>query len=47
LLIFIENSFTGKAEMENGLPQSRSEGHGFGIKSMTMIAEEYNGYCSF
>jgi len=47
LLIFIENSFTGKVEMENGLPQSLREGHGFGVKSMAMIAEKYNGYCSF
>lgn len=47
LLIFIENSFTGKVTMENGLPQSRREGHGFGVKSMAMIAEKYNGYCSF
>lgn len=47
LLIFIENSFTGKVAMEDGLPQSRREGHGFGVKSMAMIAEKYNGYCSF
>lgn len=47
LLIFIENSFTGKVAMEGGLPQSFREGHGFGVKSMAMIAEKYNGYCSF
>jgi two-component system sensor histidine kinase AgrC len=47
LLIFIENSFTGKVEMENGFPQSLREGHGFGVKSMVMIAEKHNGYCSF
>lgn len=47
LLIFIENSFTGEVAMENGLPQNRQEGHGFGVKSMAMIAEKYNGYCSF
>ncbi|HHY91208.1 MAG TPA: sensor histidine kinase, partial [Clostridiales bacterium] len=46
-LIFIENGFTGEVVMENGLPQSSREGHGFGIKSMVMIAERYNGYCSF
>ncbi|MGI6622462.1 MAG: GHKL domain-containing protein [Acetivibrionales bacterium] len=27
--------------------QSKREGHGFGTKSMSMIAEKYNGYCSF
>jgi two-component system sensor histidine kinase AgrC len=47
LLIFIENSFTGEVAMENGLPQSRREGHGFGVKSIVMIAEKYKGYCSF
>lgn len=47
LLIFIENSFIGEVVMENGLPQSRREGHGFGVKSMAMIAEKNNGYCSF
>ncbi|MDD2510440.1 MAG: GHKL domain-containing protein [Syntrophomonas sp.] len=47
LLIFIENSFTGKVVMENGLPQSHHAGHGFGVKSMAMIAEKNNGYCSF
>ena len=47
LLIFIENSFTGEVAMENGLPQSIREGHGFGVKSMAMIAEKSNGYCSF
>lgn len=47
LLVFIENSFTGKVAMESGLPQSLREGHGFGVKSMAMIAEKYNGYCSF
>lgn len=47
LLIFIENSFTGMVAMKDGLPQSSREGHGFGVKSMAMIAEKYNGYCSF
>ncbi|HRW13165.1 MAG TPA: GHKL domain-containing protein, partial [Syntrophomonas sp.] len=47
LLIFIENSFRGEVDMLNGLPQSGREGHGFGVKSMAMIAEKYNGYCSF
>lgn len=47
LLIFIENSFKGKVAMKNGLPQSLREGHGFGVRSMVMIAEKYKGYCSF
>ncbi|MDD4493474.1 MAG: ATP-binding protein [Eubacteriales bacterium] len=47
LLILIENNFSGKITMVNGIPQSCNEGHGFGVKSMVMIAEKYNGYCSF
>lgn len=47
LLIFIENSFTEKVTMENGLPQSHREGHGLGAKSIAMIAEKHSGYCSF
>lgn len=47
LLIFIENSFTGRLVMEKGLPKSSREGHGFGIRSMVMINERYKGYCSF
>jgi two-component system sensor histidine kinase AgrC len=47
LLILIENNYEGKVTMENGLPQSSHEGHGFGVKSMDMIVEKYNGYCSF
>mgnify|MGYP001323223248 FL=1 len=47
LLISIENIFTGQLTMENGLPQSNREGHGFGVKSIAMIADKYNGYFSF
>jgi two-component system sensor histidine kinase AgrC len=47
LLILIENSFTGDVTMENGLPQSQDDGHGFGVKSMALIAEKHRGYYSF
>ncbi|MEG1176714.1 MAG: ATP-binding protein, partial [Ruthenibacterium sp.] len=47
LLIFIENSYEGEIVMENGLPQNRSEGHGFGVKSMEMLTKRHNGYCAF
>lgn len=47
LLIFIENSFTGEINMKNGLPQNLHQGHGYGVKSIAMISEKYNGYCSF
>lgn len=47
MLIYMENSFAGEIAMENGLPRSMSEGHGFGVKSIAMIAEKYDGYCTF
>ena len=47
LLIYIENPYIGEIVVENGFPITRSEGHGFGTKSMATIAEKYNGYCSF
>ena len=47
LLILIENTFHGKIEMKNGLPQTNKEGHGFGTKSIAMLAEKYKGYHSF
>lgn len=47
LLIYIENTYNGELTMENGLPKSEVEGHGFGVKSISMIAEKHNGYCSF
>jgi two-component system sensor histidine kinase AgrC len=47
MLILIENSCAGEVIMENGLPQSSREGHGFGVKSMALIAKKHNGYCSF
>lgn len=47
LLIFIENSFEGNVIIKDGLPESDREGHGYGTKSMAMIAKRHDGYCSF
>ncbi|MEL1135686.1 GHKL domain-containing protein [Desulfitobacterium sp. THU1] len=49
LLILIENSYTGQLVMKNGLPQrpDNDSDHGFGTKSIMMIAEKHKGYCSF
>ena len=41
--ISITNFYKGELEMEDGLPVSRRENHGFGVKSMRMLAEKYNG----
>ena len=47
ILIVVKNYFVGQLVMENGSPvttKTEEEGfHGFGIKSMRMIAEKYNG----
>lgn len=47
LLVLIENTFNGEVEIKNGLPQTDEEGHGFGVKSIAMIADKYKGYYSF
>ena len=41
--ISITNFYKGELEMEDGLPISRRENHGFGVKSMRMLTEKYNG----
>ena len=41
--INITNYFKGELEMKDGLPISRKENHGFGVKSMRMLMEKYNG----
>ncbi len=41
----VENYFDGNIVIENGMPltDKKGEGHGFGVKSIKMIAEKYNG----
>ena len=34
-------------EIKNGLPYTDKEGHGFGVKSITMLVDRYKGYYSF
>ncbi len=41
--ITFTNYFTGEMEFENGLPVNHAENHGYGVKSIQMIAEEYGG----
>lgn len=47
LLLYVENNYDGEVIMKDGLPCSTQEGHGFGVKSMHMIAEKHGGYCAF
>lgn len=47
LSIHVENYFDGSLTFEDDLPQTSKADkhyHGFGMKSMRMIAERYNGY---
>ena len=47
LLIYISNPYRGAVTMREGLPQSAQPQHGFGAKSIKMIAEKHKGYCAF
>ena len=40
------NYFSGELDFEDGLPTNREENHGFGVKSIQMIAQEYGGRMS-
>ena len=46
-LLMIENPYQGELVMDNGVPISNCEGHGFGCRSMLSIAEKRNGFCTF
>ncbi|MTQ96623.1 GHKL domain-containing protein [Pseudoflavonifractor sp. BIOML-A6] len=48
-VIRIENFFSGKMEFQDGLPVTRKDRgyHGFGVKSMRMIADKYGGELIF
>jgi len=47
LLLYISNPYCGTVRMRDGLPQSSRPQHGYGAKSIRMIAEKHNGYCAF
>lgn len=47
LLILIENTLHEEVEMENGLPHTEEEGHGYGTKSIQMLVDRHQGYYSF
>ena len=47
-MIMVRNSFTGQVEFdENGIPQNREEGHGFGTHSIATFCEKNGGYFRF
>ena len=47
LLLQIQNAYSGQVIMENGLPVSKREGHGYGCLSIQTIAQKNHGLCSF
>lgn len=49
VLIHVDNEYVGDIKMQNGLPVSikgDTLNHGFGMRSMSLIAEKYNGTLS-
>lgn len=49
ILIHVENQYLGELSFEEGLPQTTKRDkryHGFGMKSIRMIAEKYHGFLS-
>lgn len=47
LLIEIKNPYRGEITMQNGLPVSPREGHGYGCRSILSIAQQHGGLCTF
>ena len=49
LVINIENPYEGELRFKDGLPQTTKADknfHGFGMKSIRMVVEKYNGFLS-
>lgn len=47
LLIQVQNPYVDEVQMENGLPRSKRENGGFGVKSMEAIVEKHGGLSSY
>lgn len=47
LCVDIRNSYHAEPVFEQGLPVSREDDHGFGVKSMAHVIEKYHGVCRF
>lgn len=47
LLISIKNTYCGKLELIDGMPQTNEPGHGFGTKSIRYVTEKLKGKCDF
>ena len=47
LLIEIQNPYEGEVLMQDGLPVSEQEGHGYGCRSIHSITQRCRGICTF
>ncbi|WP_283625042.1 ATP-binding protein [Clostridium butyricum] len=47
LLIMIQNSYLGEIQKKDGIPASLQDNHGFGCRSIVMIAEKQKGFATF
>ena len=47
LLIEIKNPYSGEILMQDGLPVSSNENHGYGCYSIRAIVEQHQGVCAF
>lgn len=47
IFIQIQNPYAGNVLMQNGLPVSQREGHGYGCQSIQTIISRNGGHCSF
>jgi hypothetical protein len=47
IFIQIRNPYAGNVIMQNGLPVSQREGHGYGCQSIQTIVNRNGGHCSF
>ena len=47
LLMEIKNPYAGEILLEDGLPRSRTQGHGYGCRSIQLIAQKRRGLCTF
>lgn len=47
ILIQIQNTYSGKVAIRNGLPVSERKGHGYGCHSIVSVVQDNGGICSF
>ena len=47
LFLQIRNSYAGRVVIDNGLPLSDRDGHGYGCRSIQSVAQHNAGLCSF